>query len=114
MSDQFALILSNLPPDWQHETPKYRVGFAVRPSPNSRFKNEPPFSSCSDTDVWQYAERVHARGEIIETRLWPHASFAPLNYSAKKVLAFFNASPKSRLPLSPWHAEHCSAKIFAP
>jgi hypothetical protein len=105
MSDKFAVIPSVPPPGWERETPKYRVGFAVRPSPNSRFKNEPPFSSCSDTDVWQYAERVHDQGEIIETRLWPHASFAPLNYSAKKVLDFFKARLKSRLPRSPWHGD---------
>ena len=44
-------------------------------------------------------------GEVIETREWPHASFRPLNYGAKKVLDFFNLQMKSRLPRSPWYGD---------
>jgi hypothetical protein len=52
---------------------------------------------------WQYGERALKAGEEIETREWPHPSFFPLNYSAGKVLDFFNGAMKSRLPRSPWH-----------
>ena len=97
-------IPNDPPPGWERETPKYRVTIrgGVYPSPNSRFRFEPPFASCSDSNVWQYATRPLAAGEIIETREWPHASFFPLNYAAKKVLDFFNSRPKSYLQRSPW------------
>ena len=36
-------------------------------------------------------------GEIVEAREWPHPPFHPLNYSAAKVLDFFNTRMKSRL-----------------
>jgi hypothetical protein len=29
----------------------------------------------SDSDVWQYSERVMTAGEVIGTREWPHPSF---------------------------------------
>jgi hypothetical protein len=92
------------PPGWERETPRYRVTIqgGVYPSPNSRFRFEPPFESCSDNNVWQYATRPYKPGEIIETREWPHASFRPLNYAAEKVLDFFNTRLRSRLTLSPW------------
>jgi hypothetical protein len=95
------------PPGWERETPKYRVTIqgGVYPSPNSRFRLEPPFTSGSDNNVWQYAERAYKVGEIIETRHWPHASFHPLNYSAEKVLDFFSTRLKSRLTLSPWFGD---------
>jgi hypothetical protein len=97
-------IPTSPPADWERETPKYRVTIkgGVYPSPNSRFRFEPPFTSGSDTSVWQYAERPIQEGEIIETRSWPHASFFPLNYAAQQVLRFFHSAPKSRLPRSPW------------
>jgi hypothetical protein len=103
-TNRHAAIPTAPPPGWERETPKYRVSIkgGVHPSPNSRFRLEPPFSSCSDSNVWQYCERPHAQGEIIETRDWPHASFTPLNYAAKKVLDFFNSRPKSYLQRSPW------------
>jgi hypothetical protein len=95
----------NLPPlGWEREIPKYRATRAVHPSPNKRFKLEKPFSSCSDNDCWQYAERSVAAGEVITTTAWPHQSFRPLNFAAEKVLAFFNGALRSRLTLSPWHA----------
>ncbi len=31
-------------------------------------------------------------GEIVEAREWPHPPFHPLNYSAAKVLDFFNSA----------------------
>lgn len=90
------------PPGWEREVPKYRLGRAVHPSPKARHRLEPPFASTTDSDLWQYAERPYKAGEIIETKSWPHPSFQPLNYSATKVLEFFNSATKSRLPLSPW------------
>lgn len=97
-----SAIPTTPPPGWEWETPKYRVGIAVYPSPNSRFRLEPPFTSCSDSNCWQYADRAYEQGEIVETREWPHANFHPLNYSAKKVVEFFNGRVKSRLPRAPW------------
>jgi len=92
------------PPGWEREVPKYQVTIkgGVYPSPNSRFRFETPFTSCSDSNCWQYAELSFQEGAIIETTEWPHASFHPLNYSAKKVLDFFNSRPKSYLQRSPW------------
>jgi hypothetical protein len=90
------------PSDWQRQVPKYRIGRAVRPSPNDRHRHEPPFSNFSDGGVWQQADRPYEAGEIIETTEWPHPMFFPLNYSAKKVLEFFGTSQRSRLPRSPW------------
>jgi hypothetical protein len=90
------------PPGWEREVPRYRVTRDIHPSPNSRHRFEPPFASLSDSNVWQNAERDYKAGEEIETRDWPHPSFRPLNYSAGKVLDFFNTRQKSRLPRSPW------------
>jgi hypothetical protein len=92
------------PPAWEREVPKFRVTIkgGVYPSPNSRFRFEPPFTSCSDSNVWQYATRPLPEGEIIEIRDWPHPSFHPLNYAAKKVLDFFTTRMKSRMQRSPW------------
>jgi hypothetical protein len=91
------------PPNWQFETPRYRVTREIRPAEKARFRLEPPFSSMSDSDAWQYGERTMKPGEEIETQAWPHSSFHPLNRSAEMVLAYFNARLKSRLPLSPWY-----------
>jgi hypothetical protein len=95
------------PIGWDREVPRYRVTITggVYPSPNSRFRFEPPFASCSDNNVWQYATRPYNHGEIIETREWPHASFKPLNYAAEKVIDFFNNRTKSRLARSPWFGD---------
>jgi hypothetical protein len=102
-ADHSRTVIPNTPPaNWQREVPRYRVGRDVRPSPNGRHRHEPPFSNFSDGSVWQQADRPHEAGEIIETTEWPHPMFSPLNYSAKKVLEFFGASQKSRLPRSPW------------
>jgi hypothetical protein len=90
------------PPGWEREVPKYRVARDTRPAQKARFRLEPPFASCLDIDVWQHGEKPLKAGEIIETRAWPHPAFFPLNYSAKKVLEFFRASPKSRMQRSPW------------
>jgi hypothetical protein len=94
------------PIGWERETPKYRASREVRPSPKGRHRLEPPFSmSIDDGHVWQYGTRVIAAGEIIETKEWPHPGFHPLNYSAEKVLEFFNNRQKSRLPQSPWFGD---------
>ena len=89
-------------PGWERETPRYRATRDVHPSPNSRHRFEVPFSSFSDPDVHQYSERPIKAGEEFSSRDWPHPSFHPLNYSAAKVLDFFNSRQKSRLALSPW------------
>jgi hypothetical protein len=89
--------------NWRKEIPIYRVRLETVPSPKERHKFEPPFASCSEADIWQYGERIHKAGEIIETTEWPNpGTMAPLNYSAREVLNFFNSRQKSRLPRSPW------------
>jgi hypothetical protein len=93
------------PPGWERETPKYRVIRDIHPAPKARFRFEPPFTNCSDSDTWQYGTRTMKAGEIIETREWPHPSFFPLNYGAKKVLDFFATRQKSRLARSPWEGD---------
>src|ERR1700730_15972663 len=90
------------PPGWEREVPRYRVIRDVFPSPKPRFRTEPPFANILDSSEWQYAERDYKAGETVETQMWPHASFFPLNFSAKKVLEFFSSRQKSRLPRSPW------------
>jgi len=101
-ADNRQAIPTTPPANWQREIPKYRVTRETNPAPKARFRAEPPFSSFSESDVWQYGERVHKDGEIIETTEWPHPMFFPLNYSARQVLNFFNSSQKSRLQRSPW------------
>jgi hypothetical protein len=93
---------SDSPKDWQHEVPRYRTTRAVHPSPNNRFKFEPPFAQIMDSSEWQFAERAYAAGEEFLSRAWPHPSFRALNRSAEEVLQFFNSRMKSRLPRSPW------------
>ena len=93
-----------LPPlNWRREVPKYRISRDTRPAPKERFKFEPPFSSSSDPAVWQYSDKLYRANEVIETTEWPNpGTMTPLNYSAAKVLEFFNSAPKSRLQRSPW------------
>jgi hypothetical protein len=93
------------PPGWEREVPRYRATRSVHPSPNARHLRESPFSSFSDSSVWQFAERDYKAGEEILSRAWPHPSFHPLNYSAAKVLDFFNSRQKSRLGRSPWQGD---------
>ena len=90
------------PPGWERETPRYRATRDVHPSPNSRHRHEAPFSSFSDPDVWQFAEKPISVRQEFESKFWPHPSFHPLNYSAAKVLDFYNSRQRSRLALSPW------------
>jgi hypothetical protein len=91
------------PPGWERETPQYRVTRELKPAEKARFRLEPPFAHSFDSNVWQYGERPLKAGEILETTAWPHPSFHPLNFAAQKVLAFFNAAMKSRLPLAPFY-----------
>jgi hypothetical protein len=93
-----------LPPlNWRREVPKYRISRDTKPAPKERFKFEPPFSSGSESDVWQYGERVHKASEVIETTEWPNpGTMTPLNYAARQVMEFFTTRQKSRLPRSPW------------
>jgi hypothetical protein len=99
---QFATIPAVPPPGWQYETPVYRVERDIHPAPRARYRYETPFAEVSDNDCWQYGEFELKAGEIIETREWPHPSFRPLNYSAARVLEFFNLEMRSRLPRSPF------------
>jgi hypothetical protein len=98
----FEVIPSDPPPGWECETPKYRATRDIQPAEKARFRFETPFAHSFDSNTWQYGSRSIQTGEIVETREWPHASFRPLNYSAAKVLDFFNTRMKSRLPRSPW------------
>jgi hypothetical protein len=92
-------------PGWERETPKYRVTRDIQPAEKARLRSEPPFAEVWDSDRWQYGTRILKAGEIIETREWPHASFRPLNHSAKMVLDFFRLQMKSRLPRSPFQGD---------
>jgi hypothetical protein len=93
------------PLNWERETPKYRASRDVHPAPRARYRDEPPFSTISDNDCWQYAEREIKAHEEISTREWPHPSFRALNYSAGRVLEFFTTRTKSRLARSPWSGD---------
>jgi hypothetical protein len=93
------------PPGWEREVPRYRATRDIHPSPNDRHKFEPPFASQSDSHAWQYGTQILTAGNEIITREWPHPSFHPLNFSAAKVLEFFNSRQKSRLPRSPWQGD---------
>jgi hypothetical protein len=90
------------PSNWEQIVPRYRVTFDVHPSPNPRFRLEPPFSQILDSSEYQYGERVYRAGEETATKSWPHPSWRPLNFVAKKILSFFNNEMKSRLPTSPY------------
>jgi hypothetical protein len=89
-------------PGWEREIPKYRAARDIRPSAKARHKFEPPFTEVGEDDRWQYGTRPIKAREEIETREWPHESFIPLNYSASRVLDFFNSRMKSRMSRSPW------------
>jgi hypothetical protein len=92
-----------LPQGWDREVPRYRVARETQPAAKARYRTEPPFSESVGSDSsWQYGDRVLAAREEIETRLWPHSSFIPLNHVAKKIMAFFNSRLRSRLPQSPF------------
>jgi len=90
------------PLNWQHDVPRYRATRDIHPAEKARFRFEPPFASLASSDVWQYGAQPVKAGEIIVTREWPHPSFRPVNYSAAKVLDFFNSRQKSRMARSPW------------
>jgi hypothetical protein len=95
--------IPNTPPlNWRKEMPVYRVRIETRPAPKERFRFEPPFASQSDSDIWQYGEKIWPAGSVIQTDQWPCAgTFVPLNYSAREVLNYFTTHQKSRLPRSP-------------
>jgi hypothetical protein len=86
---------------WDREIPRYRTVRAVHPSEHPRHATEAPWSMCSDDDCWQYAAKPIAAHETIETTAWPHASFQPLNESARRIHDFFRATSRG-LPRSPW------------
>lgn len=99
-----GLSPSPCPPAWSREVPRYRTSMDLAPSQYARHRQEPPFTSSTDANMWQYAERPIAAGEELETTLWPHASMIPLNESARRILEFFKSHQKSRMPQSPWRA----------
>jgi hypothetical protein len=102
---QFTTIPNDPPLGWQYETPVYRVERDIHPGPKARFRHETPFAESSDSDTWQYGERELKAHEIISTREWPHPSFRPLNFVAKRIIDFFNLEMKSRLPRSPFQGD---------
>jgi|SRR6266480_1399285 len=91
-----------LPIGWDQEIPRYRAMVAVKPAELARYRFERPFTSNGDSSVWQYGTEPIAAGQNIETTSWPHASFMPLNESAKRVSEFLTSRQKSRLQVSPW------------
>jgi hypothetical protein len=90
------------PADWEREIPRYLVVHDVHRAPKERFRFEAPFTDILDAREWQYAERDYRSGQIVETTSWPHATFAPLNFSAKQVMQFFSTQMKSRMQRSPF------------
>jgi hypothetical protein len=93
-----------LPPGWDREKPKYRVEVNLHPSSFARHRHEPPFTSTTDSTMFQYADRDLRAGEVLELLTWPHPSMTPLNETARRALAYFTSHQKSRLPMSPWVA----------
>jgi hypothetical protein len=91
------------PPNWDRELPLYRLTRDLQPAQKPRFRHEPPFSETWESDVWQYGEKFLARGTEITSIAWPHPSMRGLTFGAEKILQFYTASMKSRLPVSPWH-----------
>ena len=91
-------------PGWEKEIPRYKATRAVHASPNARHRLESPLTFIWDDSVWQYCEpgQEVAAGQEILTKLWPHPSFRALNFSAGRVIDFFNSRQRSRMPLSPW------------
>jgi hypothetical protein len=96
-------IPDTAPRGWQSQIPRYRVVRETRPAEKHRFTLDRPFSQMSDASTWQFGDRLYAANEVIETTEWPCAgTMFPINYSARRVMDFFNSSQKSRLQRSPW------------
>jgi hypothetical protein len=94
------------PIGWEKIIPKYLATRDLRPAERARYRLEPPFSTVFDSEIWQYSDRTYYKAnEEITTKSWPHPSMKPLNYSAERVLAFFNSRIKSRLATTPWHID---------
>jgi hypothetical protein len=91
------------PLNWEREIPRYKATIDLIPSPNPRHRFEKPFSTVMDSHVWTQASAPVAAGTEITSTCWPHPSMQGLNYSGQQVLAYFKASIKSRLPVSPWN-----------
>jgi hypothetical protein len=93
------------PPGWELEVPRWRITRHLQPAQFPRVRLEPPCTDLSCGDSWQYSDRHYEAGEEIESKCWPHPSMYPLNYSAQRVMAFFNSATRSRLTTSPWHSD---------
>ena len=93
-----------LPPlNWRRELPRYRISAETLPAKQGRVKFETPFASVSDASTWQYAEKVHLAGSVIETTEWPNpGTMTPLNYSARQIMEWFTSHQKSCMPRAPW------------
>jgi hypothetical protein len=94
-----------LPPrDWERTVPRYKARWALRPSQFSRHRLEAPWSQQLDSSIWQYLEpgQSIAAGEEVESTAWPAPGFVALNYSAERVIEFYNIAMRSRLANSPW------------
>lgn len=87
---------------FDRELPVYRLTRDLIPPEKARFRSELPFAHIQDNSVWQYADREYKAGEIVETDCWPHGTMVPINESARRTLAVFNTSQKSRLPHKPF------------
>jgi hypothetical protein len=99
-------VIPNVAPaGWERVVPRYRIVRELKPAEKTRFRLETPFSSMSDSNTWQFGTRVMTAGEVIETTEWPHPSFHPLNFSAKKTLEFYASGIRSRMARSPWQRD---------
>jgi hypothetical protein len=93
-----------LPAGWDREMPLYQATRDLVPAALERMRLDTPWTSSSNPNVWQYADRPIAAGEEVETTAWPHDSFLPLNHSARAIHEFFTTRTKSRMQQSPWTA----------
>jgi len=90
------------PKGWERQVPQYRATRDLHPPVLDRMGHDTPWASTMDEICWQYAPGPIRKGEVVETKSWPHESFEPINYAAKQILQFFNEREKSRMQLSPW------------
>lgn len=92
------------PLNWERTVPRYKARWAVRPANFSRQRFEAPWSQQLDSSIGQYLEpgQSIAAGEEVESTAWPAPGFVALNYSAERVIEFFNSAMRSRMANSPW------------
>lgn len=93
---------STPPRNWAREVPRYKATRDLQPASKPRFRLEPPFAVMYSENEWQFGEKFIPAGTEFSSQAWPHPTLCPLNYSAAKVLDYFNTRQRSRMPLSPW------------